>query len=393
MPQCPDARAGDRPGRPLRGGQVAPRRPSRAAGAAARRLLQGRRRPDAAASSTWRVANPSSTGTIPASWNADDAVTAVEELCRTGSTDAPVYDIAANGRTGHRVLELDGSAYFVAEGIFAQEIVTECRRRDLLADALCVTQHPLVTFVRRLSRDLREHRKPPFYLVRRGLHLLADQPAVVANAERLGCRVLSPEDAYRDIQRLVEYDAAVNPVAVTRALFWRVQRPVVDRARAYVQKVQLWRARNVAPSAPGRPTRRRRGPARARTPRAPPASATRSAHVCVLVHGGAADAAGPDAGRGGAREPRAGGRLCASSERSAAPHQRLAGRTQTTAASLAAALGQPARWAAPAAQRTRGVRRTAAVATATAWSTRPTPGRCTTPSAPRWSPASRCCSS
>ncbi len=140
----------------------------------------------------------------PASWSAEDAVAAVEQLCRTGSVDAPVYDIAANGRTGHRMLELDGSAYFVAEGIFAQEIVTECRRRDLLADALCVTQHPLVTFVRRLSRDLREHRKPPFYLVRRGLHLLADQPDVVANAERLGCRVLSPEDAYRDIQRLVE---------------------------------------------------------------------------------------------------------------------------------------------------------------------------------------------
>ncbi len=140
----------------------------------------------------------------PASWNADDAVAAVEELCRTGSTDAPVYDIAANGRSGHRVLDVGASAYFIAEGIFAQEIVAECRRRDLLADALCVTQHPLVTFVRRLSRDLREHRKPPFYLVRRGLHLLADQKAVVANAERLGCRVLSPEDAYRDIQRLVE---------------------------------------------------------------------------------------------------------------------------------------------------------------------------------------------
>ena len=101
-------------------------------------------------------------------------------------------------------MDVGGSAYFVAEGIFAQEIVTECRRRNLLAVALCVTQHPLVTFARRLSRDLREHRKPPFYLVRRGLHLLADQSAVVANAERLGCRVLSPEDAYRDIRHLVK---------------------------------------------------------------------------------------------------------------------------------------------------------------------------------------------
>lgn len=31
----------------------------------------------------------------PASWNAEADVTAVEELCRTGRTEAPVYDIAA----------------------------------------------------------------------------------------------------------------------------------------------------------------------------------------------------------------------------------------------------------------------------------------------------------
>jgi uridine kinase len=138
----------------------------------------------------------------PASWNAATAVDAVEELCRLGSTDAPDYDLATSRCTGHRVLDLGGSAYFVAEGIFAQEIVAACRSRGLLADALCVTQHPLVTFVRRLSRDLRERRKPPFYLVRRGLHLLADQRRVVAHAERLGCRVLSPDAAHREITRL-----------------------------------------------------------------------------------------------------------------------------------------------------------------------------------------------
>ncbi len=123
---------------------------------------------------------------------ADAAVAAVEELCRTGCTDAPVYDIALNSRTGHRVLDLGDSAYFVAEGIFAQEIVGECRRRGLLADAFCVTQHPAVTFVRRLTRDLREHRKPPFVLVRRGLHLLLAQRALVAHAEKLGCRNSPP---------------------------------------------------------------------------------------------------------------------------------------------------------------------------------------------------------
>ena len=32
----------------------------------------------------------------PGSWNADAAVAAVEELCRTGCTDAPVYDISTS---------------------------------------------------------------------------------------------------------------------------------------------------------------------------------------------------------------------------------------------------------------------------------------------------------
>jgi len=135
----------------------------------------------------------------PDSWNSDASVAAVQELCHGGCTDAPVYDIALNSRTGHRVLDLGDSAYFLAEGIFAQEIVGECRRRGLLADAVCVTQHPAVTFVRRLTRDLREHRKPPFVLVRRGLHLLHAQRALVAAAEKLGCRVLTAETAYREI--------------------------------------------------------------------------------------------------------------------------------------------------------------------------------------------------
>ena len=139
----------------------------------------------------------------PASWNLEASVAAIEDLCRTGCVDAPVYDIATSSRTGHRVLDLDGAAYFVAEGIFAQEVVAECRARGLLADAVCVTQHPAVTFVRRLARDLREHRKPPFVLVRRGLHLLRAQRAVVEHARRLGCRVLTPDAAYDEITRLV----------------------------------------------------------------------------------------------------------------------------------------------------------------------------------------------
>lgn len=138
----------------------------------------------------------------PASWNAADALAAIERLCRTGSVDAPVYDIAQSRRTRHRMLSLDGASCFLAEGIFAQEIVAACAERGLLLDALCVTQHPARTFVRRLTRDLREHRKPPLVLIRRGLHLARDQRRVVAHAVALGCRAMSPEAAYREISQL-----------------------------------------------------------------------------------------------------------------------------------------------------------------------------------------------
>jgi uridine kinase len=138
------------------------------------------------------------------SWHQDHAVAAVEELCRTGATDVPTYDIARSARTGSQHLSLDGAAYFLAEGIFAQEVVRACAARGLLADAVCVTQHPLITFARRLARDLREHRKPPMVLLRRGLHLLAAQRAVVARAAALGCRVAHPEAAYAGISALVE---------------------------------------------------------------------------------------------------------------------------------------------------------------------------------------------
>ena len=137
------------------------------------------------------------------SWNAADAVAAIETLCRDGRADVPAYDIAQSRRTGRHLLDLDGSPCFIAEGIFAQEIVSECRRRGLLADAICVTQHPAVTFVRRLTRDLREHRKPPTVLVRRGLHLLREQRRVVECAAALGCRVLHPEAAYAEITQVV----------------------------------------------------------------------------------------------------------------------------------------------------------------------------------------------
>ena len=138
----------------------------------------------------------------PASWLIDDAFAALEKLCRDGAGDVPVYDIAHDGRTGWHRLDLAGATHFIAEGIFAQEIVPRLREAGLLADALCVRQHPAVTFWRRLTRDLREHRKPPLFLVRRGLVLMRAQKLVVDHAVSLGCRPVSSEQARTIVAQL-----------------------------------------------------------------------------------------------------------------------------------------------------------------------------------------------
>ena len=139
----------------------------------------------------------------PGSWLLDDAMTALDELCRDGRAEVPVYDIARDGRCGWQKLDLDGHDLFVAEGIFAQEVVPHCERAGLLAAAYCVRQHPMVTFWRRLTRDLREHRKPPLVLLRRGLALLRDQQRVVAHAVERGCVPVRPDQAYAAVGRLV----------------------------------------------------------------------------------------------------------------------------------------------------------------------------------------------
>ena len=150
-----------------------------------------------------RITRGANTGLVdwddPESWHREDALAALRELCGTGRSEVPVYEIARNGRCGSRAVDLGGSTRFVAEGIFAPEVVAACREEGLLAAAYCITQHPLVTFWRRLTRDLREHRKPPVVLVRRGLDLLRDQQRVVAHALRQGCRRATGDQAYAEL--------------------------------------------------------------------------------------------------------------------------------------------------------------------------------------------------
>lgn len=144
----------------------------------------------------------------PDSWSPGRAADALEELCRTGAAQVPVYDISTSRATGTHRVETGGAAWVIAEGIFAQDLVPDLRRRGLLEAAYCITQHPVVTFWRRLTRDLREHRKPPPVLLRRGVALMRAQRAVVRHAVAQGCVPRSPEQAYAEITALRADDPA-----------------------------------------------------------------------------------------------------------------------------------------------------------------------------------------
>jgi uridine kinase len=136
------------------------------------------------------------------SWHHGRAVEALETLCLEGRVDVPSYSIPHNATVGHRLLDLAGSPLFFAEGIFAAEVVPWCRDRGLLAAAYVVRQHPVITFWRRLTRDLRERRKPPVVLLRRGVALLRGQQRVVARAVELGCTPATSHEAAHAIRRL-----------------------------------------------------------------------------------------------------------------------------------------------------------------------------------------------
>ncbi|MEU8030438.1 uridine kinase [Streptomyces sp. NPDC049099] len=131
----------------------------------------------------------------PESWDADVAVEAITRLCATGSTPVPVYDIALSARTGEDTLHIGRTPLFVAEGVFAAEIVERCRELGVLADALCLTRGPVTTFRRRFLRDLKEGRKSVPFLLRRGWRLMRAERSIVARQVSLGAHPCDRDEA------------------------------------------------------------------------------------------------------------------------------------------------------------------------------------------------------
>lgn len=130
----------------------------------------------------------------PDSWNASTAVAALVELVDTGSTSTPVYDLSVSRAVDTTTVSATSHELVLAEGIFAAEIVAALREAGILHSAWCIHHRPFVTFVRRLARDLKERRKPPMVLVRRGLALMRAEPEVVRRQVALGAEAARATD-------------------------------------------------------------------------------------------------------------------------------------------------------------------------------------------------------
>ncbi|MEW2570005.1 uridine kinase [Streptomyces sp. NPDC047070] len=170
----------------------------------------------------------------PLSWDADAAVAAIAELCGTGRTSVPVYDISLSARTGAETVDFEGTPVFIAEGIFAAEIVERCREAGLLADALCLSRGAVTTFRRRFLRDLREGRKSVPFLLRRGWRLMRDERTIVSRQTALGAYACDRDEALARLavaSRSSASRSAASRSAASRSAASRSAAEVVDDVR------------------------------------------------------------------------------------------------------------------------------------------------------------------
>jgi len=143
----------------------------------------------------------------PRTWDGNGALDAIVELARTGRAVIPLYDITTSRRVGAHVLTLPDAEpgeriVIVAEGIFAPELVQSARERGLDVTGIWLHRPRLVVFLLRLIRDLRQRRKPPTVLLRRGWALMRLEPALRAAAVARGCVSLTMSDARHLVEGL-----------------------------------------------------------------------------------------------------------------------------------------------------------------------------------------------
>lgn len=131
----------------------------------------------------------------PRSWNAEDAVAAVDQLLQSGTAEVPRYDISRSARAGSHRVELVDASCFVAEGVFGIEMAEYCRAAGLAIESLFLDRPRILVMILRFVRDVREHRKPLPILVRRGLALYRADAGLKRRALAAGFRMVGLRQA------------------------------------------------------------------------------------------------------------------------------------------------------------------------------------------------------
>lgn len=137
-----------------------------------------------------------------ASWDLALAIDTIGALLRDGATEVPTYDISQSLRVGTRTMEMGDSRVLLAEGIFAPPLLAAARAAGLPVEALWLARHRSTNFSRRLVRDLREKRKAPLVLLRRGMALYRSEPQLSREAMAAGFRPVGMREATRVVTQL-----------------------------------------------------------------------------------------------------------------------------------------------------------------------------------------------
>lgn len=139
----------------------------------------------------------------PRSWDCDAAVRALVEISVAGRATVPQYEISLNRAVGTSVFDARNSPAVICEGIFAIELLEPCRTAGLHVVAIWLDRPRWFNFARRLQRDLRDRRKAPSVLLRRGLALVRHEPTLRRAALARGFEPLGMRAAAERIRHLV----------------------------------------------------------------------------------------------------------------------------------------------------------------------------------------------
>lgn len=148
----------------------------------------------------------------PASWNAAAAIAALGELLATGRTRTPDYSIPESRKVGEKELTIpDDAAVVLAEGIFAVEALPLALDVSLDAAGIYLDRPGFLVAWYRFARDLKQQRKSPWVLVRRGLALWRAQGALKRKALANGFAALPYPEAERRLTAIASDMRSVRP--------------------------------------------------------------------------------------------------------------------------------------------------------------------------------------